>query len=55
MELSKVLRLAIGSERVVELGVDPLPLRRKVAGDEQPDAMKDEELDDEESTYSRRK
>ena len=54
-ELSNVFRLAIGSERVVDewTAVDPpLPLRRKVAGDEQPEAMKEEELDEEESTWT---
>lgn len=50
--MSNVLRLAMGSERVVELGVDPLALRRSVAGDEQPEAMKDDELEDEESTWT---
>ena len=46
--------LTIGSERVVDgTAVDlPLALRRKVAGDEQPEAMKEEELDEEESTLT---
>ena len=46
--------MTIGSERVVDgTAVDlPLALRRKVAGDEQPEAMKEEELDEEESTLT---
>ena len=42
----------MGSERVVEFGVDPLALRLNVAGDEQPEAMNDDELDEEESTWT---
>ena len=53
-ELSNVFRLSIDSERVIDewiLAVDPpLPLRRKVVGDKQPEAMKDDELDEEQST-----
>ena len=43
-ELCNVFRLSIDSERVIDewiLAVDPpLPLRRKVVGDKQPEAMK---------------
>ena len=44
------MRLAMASEWVVEFGVDPLALRLNVAGDEQLEAMNEDDLEQEEST-----
>ena len=44
-------RLAIGSERVVVWSVPLAPPLRSVAGDEQPEAMNEDD-DEEESTWT---